>query len=119
MKPGDKVIPCYTPECGEPDCIFCNPPRGKRTNLCPKIRATQGSGVMPDGTTRFKDADGNSIQRMEYNMQGFCEKNLDRGFGSSASAAVPPCRTLSYASNPGDGIELLAPKPQGSLAPKS
>ena len=61
VKPGDKVIPCYTPECGEPDCIFCNPPRGKRTNLCPKIRATQGSGVMPDGTTRFKDADGKEI----------------------------------------------------------
>ena len=61
VKPGDKVIPCYTPECGEPDCIFCNPPRGKRTNLCPKIRATQGTGVMPDGTTRFKDADGKEI----------------------------------------------------------
>mmetsp|Transcript_17764 Transcript_17764/g.56018 ORF Transcript_17764/g.56018 Transcript_17764/m.56018 type:complete len:362 (+) Transcript_17764:66-1151(+) len=53
VKPGDKVIPCYTPQCGEPDCIFCFPPRGKRTNLCPKIRGTQGQGVMPDGTSRF------------------------------------------------------------------
>lgn len=61
VKPGDKIIPCYTPECGEPDCIFCNPPRGKKTNLCPKIRATQGSGVMPDGTTRFKDGNGDEI----------------------------------------------------------
>jgi len=61
VKPGDKVIPCYTPQCGEPECIFCNPPRGKRTNLCPKIRSTQGQGVMPDGTTRFTDKDGNQI----------------------------------------------------------
>jgi len=55
------VIPCYTPQCGEPDCIFCNPPRGKRTNLCPKIRSTQGGGVMPDGTPRFTDAEGKPV----------------------------------------------------------
>jgi S-(hydroxymethyl)glutathione dehydrogenase/alcohol dehydrogenase len=42
------VIPLYTPECGE--CKFC---RSGRTNLCQKIRATQGKGLMPDGTTRF------------------------------------------------------------------
>jgi len=62
LKPGDKVIPCYTPQCGEPDCIFCFPPRGKRTNLCPKIRGTQGSGVMPDGTSRFTDSSGAEIK---------------------------------------------------------
>lgn len=62
VKPGDKVIPCYTPQCGEADCIFCNPPRGKRTNLCPKIRGTQGAGVMPDGTSRFTDEAGNEIK---------------------------------------------------------
>lgn len=62
LQPGDKVIPCYTPQCGEPDCIFCFPPRGKRTNLCPKIRGTQGSGVMPDGTSRFTDAEGKEIK---------------------------------------------------------
>lgn len=45
---GDHVIPLYTPECGE--CRFC---RSGKTNLCQKIRATQGKGVMPDGTTRF------------------------------------------------------------------
>lgn len=61
VKPGDKCIPCYTPECGDPDCIFCNPPRGKKTNLCPKIRATQGAGVMPDGTSRFTDSNGEEI----------------------------------------------------------
>ncbi|CAN0181280.1 unnamed protein product, partial [Discosporangium mesarthrocarpum] len=50
VKPGDKVIPCYTPECQKDDCIFC---QSSKTNLCPAIRATQGKGVMPDGTTRF------------------------------------------------------------------
>ena len=35
LKMGDVVIPCYTPECKDPDCIFCASPK---TNLCPKIR---------------------------------------------------------------------------------
>jgi len=48
VKPGDHVIPLYTPECGE--CKFC---LSGKTNLCQKIRATQGQGLMPDGTTRF------------------------------------------------------------------
>src|ERR1700757_3333861 len=48
VKPGDHVIPLYTPECGE--CKFC---KSGRTNLCQKIRLTQGKGVMPDGTSRF------------------------------------------------------------------
>jgi len=61
VKAGDKVIPVYTPQCGEASCIFCFPPRGKRTNLCPKIRATQGAGTMPDGTTRFTGADGTPL----------------------------------------------------------
>jgi len=46
--PGDHVIPLYTPECGE--CKFC---KSGKTNLCQAIRATQGQGLMPDGTTRF------------------------------------------------------------------
>ena len=45
---GDHVIPLYTPECG--DCKYC---RSGKTNLCQKIRATQGKGLMPDGTSRF------------------------------------------------------------------
>jgi len=45
---GDHVIPLYIPECGE--CKFC---KSGKTNLCGKIRATQGQGVMPDGTSRF------------------------------------------------------------------
>ena len=58
VAPGDRVIPCYTPECGEADCIFC---MSKKTNLCPRIRATQGAGTMPDGTSRFTTADGTEI----------------------------------------------------------
>jgi len=45
---GDHVIPLYTAECGE--CKFC---KSKKTNLCSSVRATQGRGLMPDGTTRF------------------------------------------------------------------
>ena len=54
---GDLVIPCYTPECRDNDCVFCQNPN---TNLCPKIRATQGKGLMPDGTSRFSK-DGKQI----------------------------------------------------------
>ena len=57
---GDHVIPCYTPECREAACIFCQSPK---TNLCPKIRSTQGQGFMPDGTSRFTKvkADGTRV----------------------------------------------------------
>jgi S-(hydroxymethyl)glutathione dehydrogenase/alcohol dehydrogenase len=48
VKPGDHVIPLYTPECRE--CSFC---LSGKTNLCQKIRVTQGQGLMPDGTSRF------------------------------------------------------------------
>ena len=53
LKVGDHVIPLYTPECRQ--CKTC---LSQRSNLCTSIRATQGKGVMPDGTSRFKcDAD--------------------------------------------------------------
>ena len=45
---GDHVIPLYTPECRE--CEYCT---SQKTNLCQKIRVTQGQGLMPDGTSRF------------------------------------------------------------------
>jgi len=48
VNPGDHVIPLYTPECRQ--CKSC---LSGRTNLCTAIRATQGKGVMPDGTSRF------------------------------------------------------------------
>jgi len=55
LKVGDHVIPLYTPECGE--CSFCT---SGKTNLCQAIRATQGQGLMPDGTSRFS-ADGKTV----------------------------------------------------------
>jgi len=48
VQQGDHVIPLYTAECGE--CKFC---KSDKTNLCSAVRATQGDGLMPDGTTRF------------------------------------------------------------------
>ena len=48
LKPGDHVIPLYTPECRQ--CKSC---LSQKTNLCTSIRATQGKGLMPDGTSRF------------------------------------------------------------------
>ncbi|MEQ8586017.1 MAG: S-(hydroxymethyl)glutathione dehydrogenase/class III alcohol dehydrogenase [Thalassobaculaceae bacterium] len=48
LKKGDHVIPLYTPECRE--CEYCLNPK---TNLCQKVRVTQGQGLMPDGTSRF------------------------------------------------------------------
>ena len=48
VKPGDKVIPLYTPECRQ--CEYC---LSQKTNLCQAIRSTQGKGVMPNGTSRF------------------------------------------------------------------
>src|SRR5690606_1217626 len=48
LKPGDHVIPLYTPECRQ--CKSC---LSRKTNLCTAIRATQGKGLMPDATSRF------------------------------------------------------------------
>ncbi len=48
VRPGDHVIPLYTPECRS--CEYC---LSRKTNLCQAIRETQGRGVMPDGTSRF------------------------------------------------------------------
>ena len=56
VKPGDHVIPLYTPECRE--CASC---LSGKTNLCTRIRATQGQGLMPDGTSRFSLDDGTPI----------------------------------------------------------
>jgi len=49
LKKGDHVIPLYTPECRQ--CDYCT---SGRTNLCQAIRTTQGQGLMPDGTSRFR-----------------------------------------------------------------
>jgi S-(hydroxymethyl)glutathione dehydrogenase / alcohol dehydrogenase len=56
VKKGDHVIPLYTPECRQcPSCL------SRKTNLCTAIRATQGQGLMPDGTSRFTTLDGDKI----------------------------------------------------------
>ena len=56
LKKGDHVIPLYTPECRQcPSCL------SRKTNLCTAIRATQGQGLMPDGTSRFSTLDGEPI----------------------------------------------------------
>jgi len=55
LKPGDHVIPLYTPECRQ--CKTC---LSQRSNLCTSIRATQGKGLMPDGTSRFR-CDGDPV----------------------------------------------------------
>jgi S-(hydroxymethyl)glutathione dehydrogenase/alcohol dehydrogenase len=56
VRPGDHVIPLYTPECREcPSCL------SRKTNLCTAIRSTQGQGLMPDGTSRFRTLDGETI----------------------------------------------------------
>jgi S-(hydroxymethyl)glutathione dehydrogenase/alcohol dehydrogenase len=55
LKKGDHVIPLYTPECR--NCKSCT---SRKTNLCTAIRATQGKGVMPDGTSRFS-CDGEPV----------------------------------------------------------
>jgi S-(hydroxymethyl)glutathione dehydrogenase/alcohol dehydrogenase len=55
LKPGDHVIPLYTPECRQ--CDYC---LSFKTNLCQAIRGTQGRGLMPDGTSRFS-IDGDMI----------------------------------------------------------
>src|SRR5690625_4391949 len=56
VKKGDHVIPLYTPECRNcPSCL------SQKTNLCTAIRATQGQGLMPDGTSRFSTLDGDPI----------------------------------------------------------
>ena len=57
VAPGDHVIPLYTPECR--NCKFC---LSGKTNLCQAIRATQGQGLMPDGTSRFRDAQGGALR---------------------------------------------------------
>ncbi|WP_089174191.1 S-(hydroxymethyl)glutathione dehydrogenase/class III alcohol dehydrogenase [Bosea sp. AS-1] len=59
LKVGDHVIPLYTPECRQ--CKSC---LSRRTNLCTSIRATQGQGVMPDGTSRFSCDSGEIFHYM-------------------------------------------------------
>jgi S-(hydroxymethyl)glutathione dehydrogenase/alcohol dehydrogenase len=69
LKVGDHVIPLYTPECGT--CKFCE---SGKTNLCQRIRSTQGKGLMPDGTSRFSK-DGKMIHHY-MGTSTFAEKTV-------------------------------------------
>jgi len=63
LEKGDHVIPLYTPECrGCKSCL------SRKTNLCTAIRATQGKGMMPDGTSRFSRAGSNGNERFHHYM---------------------------------------------------
>jgi S-(hydroxymethyl)glutathione dehydrogenase/alcohol dehydrogenase len=66
VKPGDHVIPLYTPECR--NCKSC---LSRRTNLCTAIRSTQGQGLMPDGTSRFRcDASRRTGNNVVFHYMG-------------------------------------------------
>jgi len=95
---GDTIVPGYTPQCKGSDCIFCMSPK---TNLCPKIRGTQGKGVMPDGTSRFTlKKDGSTI----YHFMGcstFAEYTV---LAEISCAKVDPAVDLSKACLFGCGI---------------
>ena len=98
VKPGDHVIPCYTPQCKEPDCIFC---MSSKTNLCPKIRATQGQGVMPDGTTRFADAVDGTPYHHFMGCSTFCEYTV---VPEIAVAKIDPAASLETVCMLGCGV---------------
>ena len=75
VKKGDHVIPLYTPECRQcPSCL------SRKTNLCTAIRATQGQGVMPDGTSRFS-LDGKKLHHYMgmLHVREFHRAARDRG----------------------------------------
>jgi len=93
---GDTVIPCYTPQCNERECIFCN---SQKTNLCPKIRAFQGKGVMPDGTTRFSK-DGTPI----YHFMGCSTFSEYSVIAEISAAKINPSADLNKACLLGCGI---------------
>jgi S-(hydroxymethyl)glutathione dehydrogenase/alcohol dehydrogenase len=97
VQPGDHVIPCYTPQCSQPSCIFCMSPK---TNLCPTIRSTQGQGVMPDGTTRFHDANGNNI----YHFMGCSTMSEYTVLAEISCAKIPKEAPLEKACLFGCGV---------------
>jgi S-(hydroxymethyl)glutathione dehydrogenase/alcohol dehydrogenase len=97
VKPGDHVIPCYTPQCAQPSCIFCMSPK---TNLCPTIRSTQGQGVMPDGTKRFHDEEGNDI----YHFMGCSTMSEYTVLAEISCAKIPKEAPLEKACLFGCGV---------------
>ena len=97
VQPGDHIIPCYTPQCALPSCIFCMSPK---TNLCPSIRSTQGQGVMPDGTKRLHDAEGNDI----YHFMGCSTMSEYTVLAEISCAKIPKEAPLEKACLFGCGV---------------
>ena len=97
VKVGDHVIPCYTPQCCETTCVFCQSPK---TNLCPKIRSTQGQGVMPDGTIRFHDKDGKPI----YHFMGCSTMSEYTVLAEISCAKINPAAALNQVCLFGCGV---------------
>lgn len=93
---GDTIIPCYTPQCNERECVFC---QSQQTNLCPKIRATQGKGVMPDGTSRFSK-DGKPI----YHFMGCSTFSEYTVIAEISAAKINPAADLNKVCMLGCGI---------------
>jgi len=88
VKPGDNVILLYTPECGK--CKFCT---SGKTNLCQAIRATQGNGVMPDGTVRFHDEQGKDLQHF-MGTSGFSQYTVVADISLVAVKPEAPLSTV-------------------------
>ena len=82
---GDHVIPLYTPECRQ--CKSC---LSRKTNLCTAIRATQGKGVMPDGTSRFSIG-----ERQDLPLHGLLDVRQPHGAAGDRGGEGPPGRARS------------------------
>lgn len=67
VKPGDMIVACYTPQCNNAGGFYCMFCESEETNLCPRIRGTQGKGFMPDATSRFRDK---ATGKMLYHFMG-------------------------------------------------
>jgi len=114
LQPGDHVIPLYTPECRE--CEYCLNPK---TNLCQKIRSTQGAGVMPDGTSRFSMLDGTPI--LHYmGCSTFANHTVPAGNrageGAQGRAVRQDLRILVVASPPASALSSTPPRWKSAAA---
>lgn len=94
VAPGDHVIPLYTAECRE--CEFC---ASGKTNLCQAIRGTQGQGVMPDGSSRFRSG-GRSL----YHYMGTSTFSEYSVIAEISAAKVNPAAPLDKVCLLGCGI---------------
>src|SRR5438045_9509577 len=113
VKKGDHVIPLYTPECRQcPSCL------SRKTNLCTAIRATQGQGVMPDGTSRFSLAARNYFTTWERRLSRILlSYPRSRSRRSARTRRSTRSATSAAGSRPGSAPSSTPPK--SSRAPTS